>query len=435
MDGDDPVNDGGSDLTGYEIRILDTSTRTWVDEAPVAADVLTYTDKDLEPGKTYYYILRAVNAEGGGAWTAFQSTTAGVGPPAAPVLTAESAGRDSISLSWTVPNNNGTPITGYQIQSGDGTEAYENISTDRGDQNSNTVTEDTDTGLDPATKYYYRIRALTGEADTVGAWSAEDSTTEGAASATTGGGAVPAMPGNLEIALGTATTATPPGNGLDTLSLTWEEPADKGGSDITGYKVQRWNGDDSDWDVIGTPTAVGTTDDPYVDDGLTRGTTYYYRVAAVNDEGTGPYTPNMPGTPMAATTPNVPQNVTATALGPDSIRVTWDEPVDNGADINGYMLQIWEFAIPAIGDTAAVPAQWSDPPIEISGAGTTMRTFTDLEPNIRYDFQVLTDGDSTNDSRYVLTFATTHIGAPGRPVVTPTGESETSIQAHMDGAC
>ena len=114
--------------------------------------------------------------------------------------------------------------------------------------------------------------------------------TEGAASATTGGGAVPAVPTDLAIIPGTA----PAGNGLDTIGLTWTAPDDRGGSDITGYKVQRWNSDTSDWDVIGTPTAVRIPEEygprPYVDRGLTRGKTYYYRVAAVNDEGTGPYT-------------------------------------------------------------------------------------------------------------------------------------------------
>ena len=112
-----PTSDGGSDITGYEIQILDISTRTWVPapEATVADDVLTYTNTGLEPGKTYYYILRAVNSIGAGPWSAFVSSASGVGPPDAPVLTAESAGRSSIDLSWTVPNNNGTPITGYQI--------------------------------------------------------------------------------------------------------------------------------------------------------------------------------------------------------------------------------------------------------------------------------------------------------------------------------
>ena len=424
----DPVDDGGSDLTGYEIQILDTSTRTWVDEATVAADVSTYTDEDLEPGKTYYYILRAVNAEGAGAWTAFQSTTAGVGPPAVPVLTAESAGRNSINLSWTVPNNNGTPITGYQVQRTLETETISWITNValRSDSNSDTLTVDTDTGLAAATKYYYRIRALTStDAATAGDWSAEDDSTIGAASATTGGGAVPSVPRSPDADPG---TEAPAGNGLDTVSFTWMAPADKGGSDITGYMVQRWNSDVNDWEVIGTPTAVGTEEETYVDRGLTRGKTYYYRVAAVNDEGTGPYTsPYVPETPTRDTTPNVPQNLTATALGPDSIRVTWDEPVPNGAAITGYVLQRWEFATYTDADPPAIntPARWREA-IPISGAGTTIHTFTGLQPNTRYDFQISTA--SGTNSRFILAFAKTHIGAPGKPALTATGASETSIK-------
>ena len=63
---------GGSDITGYELQVLDVSTRTWVEEKPAsAADVFTYTDEDLEPGKLYYYNLRAVNANDVGPWTPF----------------------------------------------------------------------------------------------------------------------------------------------------------------------------------------------------------------------------------------------------------------------------------------------------------------------------------------------------------------------------
>ena len=415
------ASNGGEDITGYDINILDISTRTWVSEASVADDVLTYEDTGLEAGKTYYYILRAVNSIGAGPWSAFISSVSGVGAPDIPELTAVSAGRTSINLSWTVPNNNGTPITGYQIQRSTGGEnvTYADI-TDRGSGNTNTVTQHTDTtGLAPATTYYYRIQALTGDADTASGYSVEDNSTVDAASATTGGGAVPAVPTDLNVVAGIADNS-----GLDSLRLNWMAPVDVGGSAITGFIVQRWNGDDNDWDTVGTPTAVGTTDDPFVDPNLTQGKRYYYRVAAVNDEGTGPYTyPSVPGTPTAAEVPNIPQNVTATALGPDSIRVTWDEPVPNGVDFTGYMLQIWDF-----GDADATPvrlANWAEA-IVISGAGTTMHIFTGLQPNLRYDFRILTD--SGTDSRYVLTFATTHIGAPGKPVLTATGETETSIK-------
>ena len=83
-----PVSDGGSDLTGYEIQIWNASTRTWVPEDTVGDDELTYTDEGLEPGKGYYYILRAVNGVGPGLWTEFVTAAAGVGLPDAPVLIA-----------------------------------------------------------------------------------------------------------------------------------------------------------------------------------------------------------------------------------------------------------------------------------------------------------------------------------------------------------
>jgi hypothetical protein len=193
-----------------------------------------------------------------------------------------------------------------------------------------------------------------------------------------------------------------------TINLEWEAPADEGGSDVSGYKVQRYNSDTGMWDEIGAPTDAGTTADPYEDSGLTLGTTYYYRVAAVNDQGTGPYTAYEGAAPTAATAPNPPVNLTATALGPDTIRLTWEEPGSNGAAITGYMLEIWEFADPE----ANTAADWGTA-IDITGAGTTMYVHTDLEPNTRYDYRLATDG--TTDSDTVQTYATTHFGAPDRP--------------------
>jgi hypothetical protein len=192
-----------------------------------------------------------------------------------------------------------------------------------------------------------------------------------------------------------------------TINLEWEAPADEGGSDVSGYKVQRYNSDTGMWDEIGTAPATAPTPDgsPYEDSGLTRGKTYYYRVAAVNDQGTGPYTA-YDDVALSAAAPDAPKLV-ATALGPDTIRLTWNEPASNGATIEGYMLEIWEFA------TDSDPAQWSNPPTEITGAGTTMYVHTDLEPNTRYDYRLATD--AATDSGTVLAHATTHFGAPDRP--------------------
>ena len=201
---DPPASNGGSDLTGYEIQVLDIETRTWVDEATVADDVETYTDTGLDPGKRYYYILRAVNSDGPGAWTPYVSAVANRGVPNAPVLTATTASRSSIDLSWTVPDHNGRPITGYEIQQWNGTNAWTatNLLAARVNE---PFTEFTVTALTAATKYYYRIRALTADGtDLQGAWSSDTdpASTQGAASATTSGD-TPGAPGVVPSATGT----------------------------------------------------------------------------------------------------------------------------------------------------------------------------------------------------------------------------------------
>ena len=131
-----------------------------------------------------------------------------------------------------------------------------------------TVTEETDSPLLPgtaATKYYYRIRALTAGADTGGPWSADDDSTTGAASATTHG----------DVAGCTDSAITAVANQGDDarrlVNLEWTAPTDIGGSDITGYSVQRWNSDTSDSGTkCATPTHVSDEDVYTSDDDVER---------------------------------------------------------------------------------------------------------------------------------------------------------------------
>ena len=436
---DAPASNGGSDLTGYEIQVLDIETRTWVDEATVADDVETYTDTGLDPGKRYYYILRAVNADGPGSWTAFISSNSGVGPPEAPELTATTASRSSIDLSWTVPADNGMPITGYEIwqwnpdpdgnaDTDDADWVETNLLT--GNRISQLVTEFTVSELQPGTKYYYRIRALTEAAGDVvnGAWSAEDA--DDAASATTQG-AVPQAPTALSAAVGTGTAA-------GTVDLEWTPPtgAAVGGSDIISYSVQRYNSETNMWDVVATPAHnAAAVDQTHTDRELTRGISYYYRVAAVNGQGIGEYIGYV--ATNAVVPPDLPDTPTlvATATGPYSIRLTWNIPADNGNAITGFQLQKW--MLDPEEDTDTTP-QWM--PVDLAPAdtgtnnGAATQTFyvdTDLIPNERYDYQIHATTANT-PSLYGPANATTHVGAPGRSVATATVDGETAIKLTWD---
>ena len=77
-------------------------------------------------------------------------------------------------------------------------------------------------------------------------------------------------------------------------SLSWNAPSFDGGSPVSGYKVYR--------DTSPNPTTVLDTlgvQTSYVDPGLLNGTTYYYKVSALNANGESPLSNQSKATPSA----------------------------------------------------------------------------------------------------------------------------------------
>ena len=102
------------------------------------------------------------------------------------------------------------------------------------------------------------------------------------------------------LALPSAPTALTATAGNAQVSLSWSAPASNGGIAITDYVVQFSSNDGSTWNTFadGTSTATSATVT-----GLTNGTAYVFRVAAVNAIGTGAYTAASSSvTPTAAPT-------------------------------------------------------------------------------------------------------------------------------------
>ncbi len=407
---------GGSDITGYQLRVHDGADgSTWVMEASPAAGATMYKDEDLAPGMRYYYILAARNSMGYGPWSDPVSAMTAAGNPDKPTLTATATGADSIQLTWNVPNANGATITGYQLVRWDnadpGAWGTDNLLTGAAlaDADAETVTEFEDTGLTAGTKYYYRVRALPQLAadrttpDNDAGWSAENMSD--AASATTHGD----TPGRPTWAADDfAATA-------NSLVLTWVEPSNTGGSAITGYKLRIRSG--GRWVAEATLGKVLT----YTDMNLDAGTKYYYSVRAINSQGEGLWSAYKAGTTTAAN-PDAPV-LTAMATGMNTIQLTWTVPDDNGVDggITGYELQrfgtsAWETTNLLGTDAAAT-------------IGLTLFVDSSLMPGKTYHYRIrATPQTADNDGWSVSRSATTVAGAPSRPMtVTATADGQNAV--------
>jgi hypothetical protein len=130
---------------------------------------------------------------------------------------------------------------------------------------------------------------------------------------------LPTAPGT-PTASSTGTSAT----------ITWTAPADNGGQAVTGYRIQR-STDNINFSTLVANT--GTTTLTYTNTGLTPGTKYYYRVAAINAVATsagsdysGPYSSSVEITPAFPASPgNAPSFLTVTVANPEPTPVQFTD--------------------------------------------------------------------------------------------------------------
>ena len=241
-----PASNGGSAITGY---VITPSSGSPVTVGNVTSDTLT----GLTNGTAYTFKVAAINAIGTGAQSAASNSVTPVAPatvPGAPTIGTATAGNASATVTWTAPaSNGGSAITGYVITPSSGSPVTVG-----------NVTTDTLTGLTNGTAYTFKVAAI--NAVGTGAPSAASNSVTPTAPTVT----VPGAP-----TIGTATA----GNGQAT--VTWSAPASNGGSAITGYVITP---------STGSPVTVGNVTSATLT-GLTNGTAYTFKVAAINAVGTG----------------------------------------------------------------------------------------------------------------------------------------------------
>jgi len=217
------------------------------------------------------------SSSGGGGGT--QATV-----PAAPTGLAATSGSASVSLTWAASAG----ATSYDVYRGttSGGESTTPIASGV------TSSSYTDTGLTIGTTYYYKVAAVNG-AGTSGLSNEASAMAEPA---------VPAAPAGLTATAGNAS-----------VSLTWT--ASTGATSYNVYRGTASGGEST------TAIATGITTAAYADSTVTNGTTYYYKVAAVNAGGTSGLSNEASATPALAA-PAAPTGLAATA-GNASVSLTW----------------------------------------------------------------------------------------------------------------
>ena len=128
--------------------------------------------------------------------------------------------------------------------------------------------------------------------------------------------------------------------GTGRLSLSWQEPASNGGSEISGYTVE-WKKAADSWDTdedVSKATATGTT---HTITGLTLDVEYAVRVIAINDAGDGPASDEVKATPVAQAsqqqsgTQNTPATGQPTISGTAQVGETLTVDTSGIADADG----------------------------------------------------------------------------------------------------
>ncbi len=278
------ANDGGADILRQIVR---ASTGQ---QFAVGPFVSTYTMRGLTNGTPYTFTVTSVNAVGETTSQDSNVATPSANPepppppealPGAPGQPSGVGGDGIVELSWTPAETAAADqVIGYRVQyKREDANAYTIAFANTG----SALPRVTVPGLTNGNRYLFRVAAI--NADGQGGWSP-------VSAAVMPSVAVPEAPGRPVGSAGNAQ-----------VSLQWDAPASDGGRAITGYAVQR-STDGQVWTTaIGNTSSDGRT---ATVTGLTNGTSYVFRVAAINTSGQGPWSEGSAAVAPTAPAPPAP---------------------------------------------------------------------------------------------------------------------------------
>jgi len=240
--------DNSNNETGFKLERSIHNTKVWTEISTLAENITSHGDTGLEAGTSYDYRVRAYNTAGNSDYSLTATATTLAIPDVPLYLATNTLSSTEITLSWTDASSN---ETGFKIErSPNGVIFWTQIATV-----SANVTSYSDTGLDPDTKYYYRIRTYNaaGNSD----YSNVDNSTTLQAP--------PATPLDFDIIVISTSS----------VKLTWTDVS----TDETAFVIDK----STDGGLTWTSTEIKTPGlETYTVTGLSYNSTYSFRVFARN---------------------------------------------------------------------------------------------------------------------------------------------------------
>ena len=322
-----PSKSGGEDITGYRIEVSTDGGDNWNDlVADTASTDTMYSHKGLSASSTRHYRVSAINAIGTGAVSNEASATT------ASDITTTTANADGSDTLWSATLTVGTDNLGtfgyHRVN------AFGSLSSDTFDFDGSTRTISSmhrgtvsftlaispklnDIGnatLHLGSEEYDFADATPSGVDLL-TWTTLPSWNDGDEVAVRlVRQKVPTAARNLNAKAVSATR----------IDLSWTAPSSTGGKDITGYKIEVSTDDGDNYTNLVADT--GSPDTAYSHKGAAPGTTYQYRVSAINATGTGPVSNEASATTEEST------DITTTTANRDGSDTLWSATLTVGTD-------------------------------------------------------------------------------------------------------
>ncbi len=304
-----PSTNGGASISDYKVEV--TSNNVWTTIPHTASNTLGFTLTGLTKGITYKVRVTAVTSIGLGdvsdVFTFIANTTA----PGSPTgLTVGSITKSTVSLGWVTPTDTGgLPVSDYVVEtSADNGYSWSLVS----HKASNSVKMNL-SNLAGATTYLVRVSAQNATA-----------TGEAAYETFTTLAGTPSAPLSL--------TATPSDSGA---TLTWLAPLYDNGATMADYKIEASN-DGVKWVTINHTAFVGLG---FAVTGLKAGTSYKFRVSAINSFGAGEVS-NVATALTPGLAPSAPTGLKATTKTTTTVTLSWvAAQVVGGSPVREYIVE------------------------------------------------------------------------------------------------